>query len=87
MIGEYTRTRIRGLHSGDEWRDQLYRVYQTISQLDLNAAAVAAPVPRRPGETDLLLTRLYAGQAPLGWVIGWYGSICLITSGCGCCSG
>jgi hypothetical protein len=73
MIGEYTRDRIRRLHSGDEWRAQLDRVYQTISQFDLNAAAAAASVPRRPGETDLLLTRLYAGQAPLGWVIGWYG--------------
>jgi len=72
-LGRKTRHCIRQLHSGEAWQSQVDRVYRAVAQMALDGAAVSAGVPRRPGETDHLLMRLYAGQAPLGRVIGWYG--------------
>jgi len=72
-IGEETKQQIRHHHSGDGWRRQLQNVYAAISRMPPNEPAPPqGPMEVRTGAGDLLLSRLYAGHAPLGWVIGWY---------------
>jgi hypothetical protein len=70
--GERTKEHIRHHHGSDGWHHHLETVYRAIGQSATRVAVPGRRIGNRSEEVDVLLNRLYAGHAALGWVIGWY---------------